>query len=436
MKDAGIDIIYLEDVRAGISKWRQLSSLLRVILRPRSLIPKPQSETAVVLFTSGSEGTPKGVELTHLNLLANIRQLLAVFDLNDTDRLFNAMPLFHSFGVIGMALPLIHGCYVFLYPSPLHYRVIPALIYDLDCTVFFGTNTFLNGYARKASPFDFRSVRLLIAAAEKLQEATASTWARQFGERILEAYGATECSPCVTVNTPINPRFGSAGKFLPGMEYTFAAVEGVAEGGRLWVRGPNIMRGYLNKEANETFLAGGGWYDTGDIVRIDEDGYLFILGREKRFAKVSGEMVSLTAAEEALAGAFPQFGLRFQIAVLARPDHERGEALVAVANDQKLQLEDVRAVIKAKGLSNLYVPKEINICRDIPKLGTGKVNHRELQKVIEDNKTGKVERSLTGRRYATATGRGCRLRRRRRGFRNRPVRRRTPSWRCPNNAGS
>ncbi len=384
MRDAGIEFIYLEDVRATIPRWRQWRSLLRVSLNPRGLVPKPRSDVAVVLFTSGSEGMPKGVELTHANLLANIRQLLAVYDLNDADRLFNAMPLFHSFGVIGMALPLIHGCYVFLYPSPLHYRVIPTLIYDLDCTVFFGTNTFLNGYARKANPFDFRALRLLIAAAEKLQETTAQTWARQFGARVLEAYGATECSPCITVNTPLNPRFGSAGRFLPGIEYKFEPVEGVAEGGRLWVRGPNIMRGYLNAEANEKFLAGGGWYDTGDIARVDEDGFLHILGRLKRFAKVSGEMVSLAAAEEALDGAFPQYGLRFQIAVLARPDADRGESLIAVCNEPKLQLDEIRAAIKAKGLSNLYVPKEIKYVRDIPKLGTGKVDHRELQKAIAE----------------------------------------------------
>ncbi len=386
MKDAGIEFIFLEDVRAAITGGQQFAALLRATFHPRGLTPHPSADVAVVLFTSGSEGTPKGVELTHANLLANIRQLLAMFDLTEADRIFNSMPLFHSFGVVGMTLALVHGCYGFLYPSPLHYRVIPALIYDLDCTVFFGTNTFFNGYARKASPYDFRSIRLLVAAAEKLQEATANTWARQFGTRVLEAYGATECSPCITVNTPINPRFGSAGKFLPGMEWRLAAVEGVPEGGRLWVRGPNVMRGYLNPEANEKFLAGKGWYDTGDIARVDEDGYLFILGREKRFAKVSGEMVSLTAAEEALAGAFPQYGLRFQIAVLARPDADRGEVLIAVANDNKLKLDEVRAVVKAKGLSNLYVPREIKYVRDIPKLGTGKVNHRELQKIIAEEK--------------------------------------------------
>ena len=169
---------------------------------------------------------------------------------------------------------------------------------------------------------------------------------------------------------------------MPGMDYKFEPVEGVAEGGRLWVRGPNIMRGYLNPEANEKFLAGNGWYDTGDIASVDEDGFLQILGRLKRFAKVSGEMVSLTAAEEALAGAFPQYGLRFQIAVLARPDPDRGESLVAVANDPRLNMEELRAAIKARGLSNLYVPREIKYTREIPKLGTGKVDHRALQQIL------------------------------------------------------
>jgi len=385
MKDAGFEFIYLEDVRASISGVDKFQALLRVIfnaLPSPSEFRDPAADTALVLFTSGSEGVPKGVELTHTNVIANVHQLLAVFDVTQADRLFNALPLFHSFGIIGTFLPMIRGCYVFLYPSPLHYRVIPTLIYNLDCTIFFGTNTFLNGYARKANPFDFRSLRLLIAAAEKLQEVTANAWARQYGVRVLEGYGATECSPCITANTALNPAFGTAGRFMPGMEYKFEPVEGVADGGRLWVRGPNVMRGYLNKEANEKFLAGNGWYDTGDIASVDEDGYLRILGRLKRFAKVSGEMVSLTAAEEALAGAFPQYGLRFQVAVLARPDADRGEILVAVANDNRLTMEQLRAAIKAKGLSNLYVPREIKYTRDIPKLGTGKVDHRQLQQLI------------------------------------------------------
>lgn len=386
MADAGMEFIYLEDVRAGLSRRARWRGLAAALFHPESIVGTRQREdTAVLLFTSGSEGPPKGVELTHGNLLANIRQLLAVVDVMDSDRFFNSLPLFHSFGLLALLLTLARGNFTFLYPSPLHYRVIPTLFYELDCTIFFGTNTFFNGYARKANPYDFRAVRLLVAAAEKLQEVTANAWARQFGARVLEAYGATECSPAVTINTGISPRFGSAGRFLPGIEYKFAPVEGVADGGRLWVRGPNIMRGYLNPEANAAFLAQGGWYDTGDIARVDEDGFLFILGRLKRFAKISGEMVSLTAVEEALAGAFPQYGIRFQVAVLSRPDPDRGEALVAVSNEAKLNLEEIRAAIKAKGLSNLCVPREVKFVRDIPKLGTGKVNHRELQKRLTEN---------------------------------------------------
>jgi acyl-[acyl-carrier-protein]-phospholipid O-acyltransferase/long-chain-fatty-acid--[acyl-carrier-protein] ligase len=385
-KDAGIEILFLEDVRARITRAKRFLALVRQSLKPRlsTLNYQPSTDDpAVILFTSGSEGDPKGVELTHRNLLANICQMVSIIDLMETDRFFNALPLFHSFGLtVGLLLPLTRSVFVLLYPSPLHYRVVPSAFYNLDCTVFFGTNTFLNGYARKAHPYDFRTLRYLFAGAEKVQEATASVWMRKFGVRILEGYGATECSPCLSANLPMRPRDGSAGQFLPGIEYKLEPVEGVADGGRLFVRGPNIMRGYLNAEANAKFQALGGWYDTGDIVRIDPDGFVFVLGRLKRFAKVSGEMVSLAAIEDALAGAFPQYGLRFAVAVIARPDAARGEKLIAVTNEPQLTLEQVRAAIHAGGLSNLVAPREIKALHDLPRLGTGKINHRELEKIV------------------------------------------------------
>jgi acyl-[acyl-carrier-protein]-phospholipid O-acyltransferase / long-chain-fatty-acid--[acyl-carrier-protein] ligase len=383
---AGINVIYLENVRAGISGSRKLLTLLRHVFHfPSSMRHPPSSNSAaVIVFTSGSEGVPKGVELTHGNILANIRQMLAVTDFTDRDRLFNCLPLFHSFGLtVGTFVPLVRGLYVFLYPSPLHYRVVPSVLYDRDCTVFISTNTFLNGYARKAHPYDFRSLRYLFAAAEKLQEATALTWSQKYGVRILEGYGATECSPCVSLNTPLESRYGSVGRLMPGMEYRLEKVEGVDEGGRLFVRGPNVMKGYLNADANEKFLALDGWYDTGDVVSVDADGYLHIRGRLKRFAKVSGEMVSLSAVEDALAGAFPQYGLRCQVAVITRPDENKGEVLIAVTNEPKLTLDEIREAIKAKGLTNLSVPHEIKVVKEIPKLGTGKVDHRGLQVLME-----------------------------------------------------
>jgi acyl-[acyl-carrier-protein]-phospholipid O-acyltransferase/long-chain-fatty-acid--[acyl-carrier-protein] ligase len=386
---AGIGLIYLEEIDAGIASSRKFFTLLRHVchLPPASPGSPAASSTAVIVFTSGSEGVPKGVELTQGNLLANIRQMLAVTDITDDDRLFNCLPLFHSFGLtIGTFLPLVRGINIFLYPSPLHYRMVPAAFYEHDCTIFLSTNTFLNGYVRKAHPYDFRSLRYLFCAAEKLQEATALAWSQKYGVRILEGYGATECAPCISVNTPLEPRYGSVGRLLPGMDYELEPVAGVADGGRLFVHGPNVMKGYLNAEANAKFQALGGWYDTGDIVRVDAEGYLQVLGRMKRFAKVSGEMVSLTAVEDALAGAFLQYGLRCQVAILTRPDENKGETLIAVTNEPRLTMDEIRAAIKAKGLTNLSVPREIKVVKEIPKLGTGKVNHRELQAQISASK--------------------------------------------------
>lgn len=383
---AGINFHYLEDIRPGISGFARLAALVRHSLDCGAGLrdtPLQPGDRAVLLFTSGSEGVPKGVVLSHRNLLANIRQANAVMDLTDNDRFFNALPMFHSFGLLGGTLfPLVRGCYTFLYPSPLHYRVVPTLVYDHACTVLMGTNTFLNGYARKAHAYDFNSLRYLIAGAEKVQTATLDLWARRFGVRILEGYGATECSPMISLNTRMDSSAGTAGRLVPGLEHRLEPVEGVAEGGRLFVRGPNVMQGYLNPGPNEEFRALAGWYDTGDIVEVDADGYLHIRGRMKRFAKVSGEMVSLTAVEDALAGAFPQFGLHCQVAVIARPDPDKGEKLIAVTNEARLQLAEVRAAVRAQGLSNLCAPREVIVVARIPKLGTGKTNHRELERQL------------------------------------------------------
>ena len=400
LKAAGVEIVFLEDVRAGFSRWTKLRRAALAFFgvpltrRQIDLTRKPApADTAVVLFTSGSEGDPKGVELTHANLLTNIRQMLSVIDLHEGDRFFNALPLFHSFGLtVGLVLPLTRGIFSLVYVSPLHYRVVPSAFYNLDCTVLFGTNTFLAGYGRKAHPYDFRSLRYVFAGAEKLQDATTQLWLHKFGVRILEGYGATECSPCVSVNLPTRPRAKSAGRLLPGIEHKLERVEGLDQepnqtgqdgtAGRLFVKGPNIMRGYLNPGPNANFQALDGWYDTGDIVRVDEEGFLFVLGRLKRFAKISGEMVSLTAVEDALAGAFPHYGLKFVAAVIAKPDEARGEKLVAATNEPRLTLEEVRNAVRARGLSNLAIPREIRVISDLPRLGTGKVNHRELERIL------------------------------------------------------
>ncbi len=405
LREAGIEVVFLEDVRAQITLYQRMSGAVRARFFSPSFSGIEPADPALILFTSGSEGDPKGVELSHTNLLANIRQMVSVVDLLDKDKFFNALPLFHSFGLtVGLLLPLVQGTFVFLYLSPLHYRIIPATFYNLDCTILFGTNTFLAAYARKANPYDFHTLRYVFAGAERLQRATSEIWMHKFGVRILEGYGVTECSPCLSVNVPMHSRTGSAGRFLPAIEHRFEHVDGIedvqtpAHGGepgvppshtllhcgRLLVRGPNIMRGYLNEAANNKYKKLGGWYDTGDIAGVDGDGFVFILGRLKRFAKISGEMVSLTAVEDVLCAALSHFGPRFGIAVLARPDPQRGEKLVAVTNEPRLSLAHVRDALQSGGLSNLAAPKRLVVLPELPHLGSGKINYPELEKVLAE----------------------------------------------------
>ena len=291
-------IIYLEDLRATVSSVDKIRGLVRY---RRALVPRDPDEPAAILFTSGSEGTPKGVVLSHRNMLCNAAQAAARIDFGRTDKVFNTLPVFHAFGLtVGLVLPLVSGVPVFLYPSPLHYRIVPELVYGANATILFGTDTFLSGYARAAHPYDFRSVRYVLAGAEPVKEATRRLWSEKFGLRILEGYGVTETAPALALNTPMFNRFGTVGRLLPGIEARLEPVPGVEEGGRLYVRGPNVMLGYLKSDRPGVLLPPEeGWHDTGDIVTIDRDGFVTIKGRAKRFAKIGGEMISLAAVESA-----------------------------------------------------------------------------------------------------------------------------------------
>jgi acyl-[acyl-carrier-protein]-phospholipid O-acyltransferase/long-chain-fatty-acid--[acyl-carrier-protein] ligase len=380
-------IVYLEDLAPTIG-WREKARALvqtrfaRAVHERRRMDP---GAPAVILFTSGSEGVPKGVVLSHRNLLANARQLAARVDFNPTDVVLNALPVFHSFGLGGgTLLPLLNGVRVFLYPSPLHYRIVPAVAYDANATILFGTDTFLAGYARMASPYDFYSIRYVFAGAERVKPETRTAFSDKFGLRILEGYGATETSPVIAVNTPMHFRAGTVGRMLPGMEARLEDVPGIDEGGRLFVRGPNVMLGYyLASNPGVLVPPVEGWHDTGDIVVIDDEGFVEIRGRAKRFAKIGGEMVSLPAVEanasKVWAGA--------DNAVVTRPDARKGEQLVLFTTARGARSADFAAWARANGVAELAVPREIRVVDALPVLGTGKVDYVSIEATARAERT-------------------------------------------------
>lgn len=370
-----VRIVYLEDVRKTIGTLDKITGLARSKYARsfhRSQGRKPGSP-AVVLFTSGTEGSPKGVVLTNRNLVANARQMFLHADgaFKPSDIVFNPLPMFHSFGLTaGTIMPLVSGMQVVLYPTPLHYRQIPKLIAEKKATVLFATDTFLLGYARAADPGDLTTMQFVVAGAERVKETTRKLW-QKIGTEILEGYGATECAPVIACNLPGSNRAGTVGRVLPGMEVALQPVEGIATGGRLQVRGPNVMAGYVMADNPGVVVPpDGGWHDTGDVVDIDTDGYIAIKGRAKRFAKIGGEMVSLAAVETLAANAWPEG----QHVVVNLPDPRKGEQLILVTDvagaDKELLLEHARA----HGFPELWVPKHVMVVGSIPVMGSGKVD--------------------------------------------------------------
>src|SRR5215213_2653783 len=379
-----IKIVYLDDIRPTITTLDKLRGFWNC---KKPLVQRKADDWAAVLFTSGSEGTPKGVVLSHRNMLANAAQAAARIDFGRQDKVFNVLPVFHSFGLtVGLVLPLVSGVRIYLYPSPLHYRIVPELVYGVNATIMFGTDTFLNGYARSAHAYDFRSLRYILAGAEPVKESTRRVYLEKFGLRILEGYGVTETAPALALNTPMFNKFGTVGRLLPGMQARLDKVEGVDEGGRLFVTGPNVMAGYLRTE-NPGVLEPPpeGWHDTGDIVTIDAQGFVAIKGRAKRFAKIAGEMISF-AAVEALAGELWTDALS---AVAAVPDMRKGERLILFTQQQNASRAEFLAFARSKGASELVIPTEIVVMEKLPLLGSGKVDNLSLTSIPRERAAAK-----------------------------------------------
>lgn len=400
--DEAAQLVYLEDLRASIGALTKAGALVAARMprfAQRLLRGRPSPDTpAVILFTSGSEGIPKGVVLSHANLLANYAQTHMLIDLTQRDCVLNVLPVFHAFGLLGgVLLPLFKGCLAFQYPNPLHYRIVPELCYAHGVTCLFGTTTFLRGYARHAHPYDFRTLRFVIAGAEKLTEEVRALWADKFGIRIFEGYGATEASPVVAVNNPLANRRGTVGQLLTKMDYYLEPVEGIAEGGELVIRGPNVMRGYLFHGSDGEIIPpwterrGAGWYDTGDIVSVDAERYVTIQGRAKRFAKIAGEMVSLAAVEELAQELWPDA----QHAAIAVADARKGEQIVLFTEVEDAERGDLVGAVRKHAASELMIPRQVVYREVIPQLGSGKVDYLTLKENV----------SRGGHRAVTSDGR-------------------------------
>jgi acyl-[acyl-carrier-protein]-phospholipid O-acyltransferase/long-chain-fatty-acid--[acyl-carrier-protein] ligase len=380
-----INILYVEDLRPAMTLGDKLWVFFGMRFPRLMEKNRDPSAAAVVLFTSGSEGKPKGVVLSHHALLSNIAQVRAIIDFSAEDKVLNAMPIFHSFGLTGgTLLPILTGMNLFLYPTPLHYRVIPEVAYDRNCSVLFGTSTFLANYAKFANPYDFYRLRYVVAGAEKLSDTVRTLWVEKFGIRILEGYGATETAPVMAVNTPMDYRSGTVGKFLPCIEHRLNPVPGIDKGGMLHVRGPNVMSGYYLFDAPGELQppsseAGEGWYETGDVVSIDDDGFVSIVGRVKRFAKVAGEMVSLEVVEKIALQVSPgaMHGASTQ------PDGARGEAIVLFTTDGALTRDAMVESARKMGVAEITVPRKVQRVDTLPLLGTGKTDYVALKKLAE-----------------------------------------------------
>lgn len=364
------NVVYLEDVREQIAWYNKVEGIYRY-LTGESV---SSEDDQIILFTSGSESKPKGVVLSHANILSNINQISCVIDYLPCDSMLNALPMFHSFGLTaGTLLPVLSGIAVFMYPTPLHFKIIPEIAYDQSITLLLGTPTFLMGYAKYAHHYDFYSLRYVLAGGEKLKAEVRQAWQEKFGIRILEGYGITETAPVLSLNTPLFNRIGTVGKFLPGIEWRIEPVNGIEKGGKLLVKGPNVMMGYL--------LHGGGlipapeWYDCGDVVYLDSDGFISIESRLKRFAKISGEMISLDAVErvaEACLGTDSN-------AAVNMSDTRRGEKIILYTMAKDASRQAFREYLSQTGQSMLAMPAEIIIVDKLPLLGSGKTDYVSLK---------------------------------------------------------
>jgi len=381
-------------LKAKIVCWLMMSKLMSagMIASVLGVPKKGGDEEAVLLFTSGSSGEPKGVVLSHRNVLANVNQFGSRIDLKSTDRVLGCLPLFHSFGcTVTLWYPVIEGVTLVTYPSPLETVKLAELIEKYSVSLVLTTPTFLRGYLRRATPEQMASVKLVITGAEKLPAKVADSFQEKFGRPVLEGYGLTETSPATNVNIPDldaaddrnpvipNSRPGSVGLFIPGVAVRITDPDTnqplpIHQSGMIWLKGANIFQGYLNQPEKTAEVVQNKWFKTGDIGRVDEDGFLYIEGRLSRFSKIGGEMVPHETLENSI-NKVMEFGEdERKIAVVGVPDEAKGEALILLSSDPDVSSKVLRERLLAEGVPALWIPKKIVDVDEIPILASGKLD--------------------------------------------------------------
>jgi len=375
------ELVYLEDVRENLSLLDKAFAAVGTIVPGLVTANAVGAKPAVILFTSGTEGEPKGVALSHVNLLSNVEQVRAHIALYETDILFNPLPTFHCFGLtVGSLMPLLLGIKVICHPTPLQPREIVRRIRETKATILLSTDTFISQYARAGEPGDLDSLRLAVCGAERLRDETRALLRRKYSIELLEGYGVTEAAPVISANQLGANRSGTVGRLMRHIEARLDPVEGIANAGQLFVKGPNVMLGYIKPERpGEIQPPEGGWHDTGDVVSIDADGYIAIKGRLKRFAKIGGETVSLAVVESIASALWPDY---FHASV-ALPDGRKGEQIVLVTTKPDADRHELVGWAHNHGVSELAVPRRIIHVEDVPVLGTGKTDYVQVQKIVE-----------------------------------------------------
>ncbi len=376
-------IIYIEDIMANLTGLQKAKAAL-ISKLPVSTIKMlvhggDTDDTAVILFTSGSEKDPKAVQLTHRNISTNVLSSSEKFHFVSDDIFLASLPLFHVFGLTtNMWIPIQHGMTMLAYANPLDFKKVCNIVRENKATCMVGTPSFFWGYVRKSEPGDFDSLRIMLCGADKCPEVLRDAFFDKHNITLYEGYGATECSPVISANCPEENKPGSVGKPIQGVQVRIENYEtgeecDLGEDGRILVKGKNVMKGYFNDFEQTSLHIRHGWYDTGDMGNIDKDGYLWHVGRLKRFVKIGGEMVSLVKIESILEKYLPEDG---QCCVVEIPDAMKGAKIVAVLTakiDEKATLKKM-----AEHLPKIALPKKFLVMKELPKMGSGKIDFRTI----------------------------------------------------------